>query len=153
MRKLIIAVVLTLCFASAAFAGQASRAPRAVAEAYFAATAASDLDTAGKLFADESSVYESGSVEGSWSHYREHHLGPEIDAIKSFTLEKQEPEIVESDDKSMAFVAWPIEYTIVLEDERVINSKGTVTFLLVRENGEYKIRQLHWSSRRKSPSS
>ena len=78
----------------------------------------SDLDAAGKLFASESSVYETGGVE--------------------------------SDDKRLAFVAWPIEYTIVLKDERVINSKGTVTFLFVREDGEYKIRQLNWSSRRKS---
>ncbi len=141
--------ILVVAVLAGAPPGYASNSPRAVAEAYFDATTTSDLDAAGKLFARQSSVYETGGVEGSWEHYREHHLAPEIDAIESFTLKKKEPEIVKSGDGSLAFVAWPIEYTIVLEDERVIDSKGTVTFLLVREDGQYKIRQLHWSSRRK----
>ncbi len=126
----------------------ADREPRRVAAAYLAAIEASDLDSAEGLFTGESSIYETGGVEGSWRNYREHHLGPEIDAIESFSIIKQEPELVESLDGSLAFIAWPIEYTITLKDERTIHSKGTVTFLLIREKGVYRIRQLHWSSRR-----
>jgi hypothetical protein len=148
-EKLSVVGILVVAALAGAPTSYASSSPRAVAEVYFDATTTSDLDAASQLFARQSSVYETGGVEGSWEHYREHHLAPEIDAIKSFKLSKKEPEIMRSDDGSLAFVAWPIEYTIVLEDERVINSKGTVTFLLVREDGQYKIRQLHWSSRRK----
>ena len=113
---------------------------------------ASDLDAAERLFAGESSVFESGSVEGTWQHYREHHLGPEIDAISSFSIIKKDSEVLTSVDGSLAVVVWPIEYTIVLNDERTIRSNGTVTFVLARKEGHYRIRHLHWSSRR-APSS
>ena len=65
MRTLKIVAISTLLVGVivGAFPGYASSNPREVAEAYFAATTTSDLDAAGKLFADESSVYESGSVE------------------------------------------------------------------------------------------
>lgn len=36
-----------------------------------------------------------------------------------------------------------------LKDGKVVESRGTVTFLLVKEKSEYRIRHLHWSSRRK----
>ena len=109
---------------------------------------ASNLDDAEALFAEQSLIFETGGVEGTWKHYREHHMGPEIDAIGSFDITKGEPEEVKSRDGSMAFVTWPIKYTIELKDGRTIHSKGTVTFILVREDKEYRIRHLHWSSRR-----
>lgn len=131
--------------------GAAARSdPTQVAARYFEAMQSSDLDAAGKLFFKTSSVFESGGREGSWTEYREHHIGPEIDQIKSFSIIRGEPESVAGRDSSMAFVAWPIEYRIDLKDGKVIESRGTVTFILVREEGsEYRIRHLHWSSRRK----
>ncbi len=122
--------------------------PRVVAAAYLTALEASDLDRAGALFAQDSSVYETGGVEGTWQHYREHHLAPEFGAVASFSIARQDPEVAKSEDGSMAFIAWPIEYTIDLKSARTIHSKGTVTFVLVREQGEYRIRHMHWSSRR-----
>ena len=61
------------------------------------------------------------------------------------------PEVETSGDRTMALVAWPIEYKIALKDERLIESRGTVTFVLTGEPGKYRIRHLHWSSRRKKP--
>ncbi len=119
-----------------------------VAAAYLDAMESGDLAAAGSLFAAESSVFESGGQEGDWAHYREHHIGPELSQIKGFMISRGENEIQESRDGSMAFVAWPIEYRIELEDLRIIESLGTVTFVLVRVNGGYRIRHLHWSSRR-----
>lgn len=109
----------------------------------------SDLDGAGKLFAATSSVFESGGREGAWAAYREHHLGPEIGEIKTFKVARGEPETASSKDGTMGFVAWPIEYRIELKDGKLIESRGTVTFVLAREGAEYRIRHLHWSSRRK----
>ena len=126
--------------------------PIGIADAYLEAMENSNLDRAEALFADESSVFESGGVEGTWQHYREHHIGAELEEIASFTIAKGDASAEESADGGMAFVAWPIEYDIELKDGRMIESKGTVTFVLIREDGEYRIRHLHWSSRRK-PSS
>ena len=137
-----------------AFAGSAvakDQGPKEVAAAYLEAMETSDLDAAEKLFAPQSSIFESGGQEGDWQHYREHHIGPELSAIKSFSISQEEPEVAESRDGSMAFVAWPIQYRIALEDGRVIESLGTVTFVLVRGTDGLRIRHLHWSSRKQKP--
>ena len=133
-------------------AGEATVRPREVAAAYLAAIEARDLDAAGVLFAHESTIFETGGVEGTWRHYRDHHLGPEVDGIATFTIDsRKDPEVTASRDETLAVVTWPIEYTISLTDERTIESRGTVTFVLVRDKKTYRIRHLHWSSRRIAP--
>ena len=37
-----------------------------------------------ELFTKDSEVFESGGVEGSYAHYIEHHLGPELGHFKKF---------------------------------------------------------------------
>ncbi len=154
---LFLLVCLGMCLsspaASPASAASAARSgPLETAGRYLDAMAVSDLDAAGKLFSTPSSVFESGGKEGDWATYREHHLGPENDSIKSFRIDRGEPETSASRDRSMAFVAWPIEYRIDLKDGKVIESRGSVTFVLVKEKAGYRIRHLHWSSRRKPAS-
>lgn len=122
--------------------------PAEVAAAYLEAMESGDLDAAEALFAPHSSIFESGGQEGDWQHYREHHIGPELSAIKSFSISRGEPEVEESQDGSMALVAWPIKYRIELEDQRLIESIGTVTFVMVRGADGLRIRHLHWSSRK-----
>ena len=129
-----------------------SRPPADVARSYVEAMASKDLDAAEALFAERSSVFESGGVEGDWASYRAHHIGAELEAIEVFDTKLGEPETETSADDTMAFVAWPIEYHIELSDGRVIDSKGTVTFVLVRSGKQLRIRHLHWSSRGASES-
>jgi ketosteroid isomerase-like protein len=143
------AIGLVALIAIGAAAGETGTpSPIATASAYLDAMESGDLDAAERLFGRASSIFESGGQEGTWKHYREHHLGPEIDAIKAFEVSRGEPESDESADGQMAFVAWPIEYRIELED-RTIESKGTVTFVLIHGDDGFKIRHLHWSSRPK----
>jgi ketosteroid isomerase-like protein len=123
--------------------------PTKVASAYLDAMDTADLDRAESLFAKESSIFEGGGEEGTWKHYREHHIGPELAEFSSFKTTKGMPEEEVSADGSMAFVAWPVEYRIVLKDGKAVDSQGTVTFVLVRESDAYRIRHLHWSSRKK----
>ena len=130
--------------------GAKPTSPTEVASAYMDAMDTADLDRAESLFAKESSIFEAGGEEGTWQHYREHHIGPELAEFSSFKTTKGKPEEELSADGSMAMVAWPIEYRIVLKDGKTVESKGTVTFVLVRESGVYKIRHLHWSSRKKT---
>ena len=126
-----------------------SRTPVELAAAYLDAMESADLEAADALFASRSSVFESGGDEGSWERYREHHIGPELAEFESFAIKRGEPVAQSSRDDSMAFVTWPIEYRIVLHDERTIESRGTVTFVMVVEDSGLRIRHLHWSSRRK----
>ena len=123
--------------------------PTEVAAAYLETMDTADLDRAESLFARESSIFEGGGVEGTWKHYREHHIGPELAEFRSFKTTKGKPEEEVSADGSMALVAWPVEYRIELKDGKVVDSQGTVTFVLVREGDAYRIRHLHWSSRKK----
>ncbi|NIV47825.1 MAG: hypothetical protein GWN46_13935, partial [Gammaproteobacteria bacterium] len=137
-------VAFVLLGANIATAGEAPAQPREVAAAYLAAIEVRDLDAAGVLFAPDSTIFETGGVEGTWQHYREHHLGPEVDGIAKFTIDsKNEPELTSSRDGTLAVITWPIEYTISLKDERVIKSRGTVTFVLARHEATYRIRHLH----------
>jgi len=128
------------------------KTPTQVCAEYFDAMENSNLDKAGLLFVSNSSIFETGGEEGNWDHYRDHHIGPEIDQILEFKISRGQPEEQISADNSMAFVAWPIGYGINLKGGRKIKSKGTVTFVLIRENGTYRIQHLHWSSRKLSDS-
>lgn len=126
--------------------------PLQVARAYFLALDAGDTERAGGLFAEDSSIFETGGVEGSWAHYLEHHLAPELQAVQSFATRLGESTAETSRDHSLAWVAWPVEYDIQLTEGRRIESAGTVTFVMALEDGGYRIRHLHWSSRRRKPS-
>lgn len=123
--------------------------PTEVASAYLEAMDTGSLDRAESLFARKSSIFEAGGEEGTWQHYREHHIGPELAEFSSFKTTRGKPEEEVSADGSMAFVAWPIEYRITLKAGKVADSKGTVTFVMVREADAWRIRHLHWSSRKK----
>ena len=142
-----LAVAITLA-ASLTWAQSIAPSPTDVARNYLLALDNNDLDTAGALFADESSIFENGGNEGTWSHYREHHLQPEVESIVSFKTTLGEPDVASSKDGTMAVVTWPIEYHIELNEDRSIDSKGVVTFVLVRVEERYRIQHLHWSSRR-----
>lgn len=147
MRQRLLKLALLVVIASTTWIARATepaRSPTETAAEYLSAMEAADLDAAALLFTEKSSIFESG-----WQDYRDHHLGPEIDAIDSFVILRGEAAEEKSLDGSMAFVAWPIEYRIELADERIIESRGTVTFVLERNEDRYKIRHLHWSSRRK----
>jgi ketosteroid isomerase-like protein len=154
MRKTSLWLVAAALLA-APVAGQEKKAaarpttPIEVAAAYLDTMDTADLDRAESLFAKESSIFEGGGEEGTWKHYREHHIGPELAEFSSFKTTKGKPEEEVSADGSMAFVAWPVEYRIALKDGNTVDSKGTVTFVLVREADAYRIRHLHWSSRKK----
>ena len=153
LRKTSLGLLVAALLAAPAASQQAAARPNTpieVASAYLDTMDTADLNRAESLFAKESSIFEAGGVEGTWQHYREHHIGPELAEFSSFKTTKGKPEEELSADGSMAMIAWPIEYRIVLKDGKAVESKGTVTFVLVREGGAYKIRHMHWSSRKKT---
>ena len=103
------------------------------------------------LFAEDSEVFESGGVEGTYAHYIEHHLGPELGEFKSFTF--SDYEIDAKVDAPYAFTTETYIYTIVLNpnekgETRTIRKKGVATSILKKMGGEWKIIKTHTSSRK-----
>ena len=106
-----------------------------------------DTTAPGKLFLRNSQIAESGSVEGSYSHYLIHHLGPELNDFKSFTFSDYKISVVV--DLPYAFATETYQYTIVVKkDNSVAKRKGVATTVLKKENGEWKIWQTHTSARK-----
>lgn len=111
-----------------------------------------DLTTDGtfKLFTEDSEVFESGGVEGTYSHYIEHHLGPELGHFEKF--EFSDYEIDAKVDMPYAFTTETYIYTIVLTPDdkghkRTIKKKGVATSILKKIDGQWKIIKTHSSSR------
>lgn len=105
-----------------------------------------------ELFSEDSKVFESGGVEGSYAHYIEHHLGPELGHFKSFTFSDYEIDV--EVDAPYAFTTETYIYTIVLNpnekgETRTISKKGVATSILKKNEGKWKIIKTHSSSRNK----
>lgn len=113
--------------------------------AYRNALTARDADAMTDLFAEESFVYENGKDEGSFANYMAHHLGPELDAITSFTF--GEPTVAVTRMGHMAYGRETYTYRIELADGRVIDREGVATSVLTHDANGWKIVQYHSSSR------
>lgn len=112
-------------------------------------TAIEKLDVTGteKLFISDSKIYESGGNEGSYAHYLEHHLAPEMKEFKSFTFSDYKVDVTVSGE--YAFSTETYNYTIVVaKDSKVLKRKGIGTSVLKKTNGEWKIMVSHNSSRK-----
>lgn len=112
-------------------------------------TAIEKLDVTGteKLFISDSKIYESGGNEGSYAHYLEHHLAPEMKEFKSFTFSDYKVDVTVSGE--YAFSTETYNYTIVMaNDNKEFKRKGIATNVLKKVNGEWKIMVSHNSSRK-----
>ena len=91
-----------------------------------------------------SSILENASDEGTWEHYRDHHLKPELGAASNFqftvTDEKEERF------GSASLVRQVGTFSIQVEGEARMY-RMAVTYVIVSDAGEPKIAHLHWSSR------
>jgi ketosteroid isomerase-like protein len=103
-----------------------------------------------ELFTEDSEVFESGGIEGTYAHYIEHHLGPELGHFEKF--EFSDYKINVQLDAPYAFTTETYIYTIVLKADkkgntRTIKKKGVATSILKKIDGEWKIIKTHSSSR------
>lgn len=112
-------------------------------------TAIEKLDLTGteKLFTSDSKIYESGGNEGSYAHYLDHHLSPEIKEFKSFTFSDYKVDVTVVGE--YAFSTETYNYTIVIaKDNKSLIRKGIATSVLKKLNDEWKIMVSHSSSRK-----
>lgn len=119
--------------------------PNAVLAAYRAALTGLDTEAMGSLFVEDSAIFESGTAEGTFANYLEHHLRPELGEFASFTIADPKVTITVVDD--MAFASETYTYRITLRDGRVVDREGVATSVLLLDDGKWKIAQYHSSSR------
>lgn len=120
---------------------------KAVLKEYRGATEKLDFTGTEKLFTPDSKVFESGGSEGTYTHYLEHHLGPEFKEFKSFKFNDYKVEVVV--DGNYAFATETYSYVIVLaKDNTEVKRKGVATSVLKKVDDGWKIMISHNSSRK-----
>lgn len=126
-------------------------AVRAVLSTY--KTAIENLDATGseRLFTSDSRIFETGGVEGSYSEYLSHHLGPELKEFKSFRFSDYKVDVRLEGPVALATESY--KYRIETKSGEVAERLGVATSVLRKENGEWKIVMMHNSARRPRPAS
>lgn len=121
-------------------------AVRNVLSRYKSAIEKLDATGTGALFTADSSIFETGGVEGTYAQYLDHHLGPELKAFKAFSF---------SDYKVSVRVEGPIalatetyDYRIETKSGEIAERKGVATSVLKRIDGQWKILSMHNSARK-----
>ena len=121
-------------------------AVKSVLAAYNHALTSLDAAQAKDLFTADSQVFESGGVEGTYAHYLEHHIGPELAEFAEFSYRDYTVEV--RLELPLAITTEAYIYKIVLkEGGKVIEKRAATTSVLKKINGEWKIIQTHTSSR------
>lgn len=143
----IFAVAAILSFSGASFAQQPDREGAAAAlSSYKSAIEHLDITGVEKLFAPDAVVIESGKVEGNFTAYRDHHLGPELKEFKSFSFGDYKADIdVEG---NVAIATETYTYRIVLKSGEAIDRLGVATSVLKWNGQSWQILTTHSSSRK-----
>ncbi|MEQ9469000.1 MAG: nuclear transport factor 2 family protein [Ekhidna sp.] len=103
---------------------------------------AKDLHSLNNCFSDKTKVYEQGSIDDSWEHYRDGHLGKEIEEMEdmSFLIEVDESLTT----KQMALVRGKYFIRGKMHG-REINSSGLITLSMRVEQDMWKVIHLQFS--------
>jgi ketosteroid isomerase-like protein len=144
---LVSAAILVL--ASPVMAQTASRDSASVAATiaeFHTALAGGDSSRALRLLAADVTVLEAGGIE-TLADYRSRHLAADIRFAQAVPSSRAAPRIVVQGD-----VAWAVSTseTVGSMDGRAINSVGAELMILSREGTGWRIRAIHWSSRRRA---
>ena len=104
------------------------------------------FETLDRLFLPEgrSSILENASDEGSWEHYRDHHLKPEMESATNFRFTVTDEQAEQYG--STVLVRQVGSFTVRISEE-VRTYRAAVSYLIVEDAGELRIAHLHWSSR------
>ena len=116
-----------------------------VVDAFHAALVAGDSITALGHLADDVIILESGGVENK-EHYGSGHLAGDMRFAQAVPRKRGEMKV-----SIMGDVAWTHSTSVTQGQmgDREINSQGAELMVLAREDGTWKIKAIHWSSRRR----
>lgn len=151
MRSSVAIGVLSLCLAAMpTLSAQTSDAQiREFFKAYDAAFNARDLAKLATLYHPDVTIFEGSGINRGWVDYRDNHLGPELKAFQNLQWSHSNIVIHPLGETSAYVTAdYAIKYT---SGERDVDSGGIATHVLVREQGQWKIRHSHTAARRRAP--
>ena len=113
--------------------------------AFHQALAAGDSTAALALLAPDVAILESGGRE-SLAEYRSHHLPGDIQFARAVPSTPGPLSVTVAGD-----VAWAVGTSVTsgTMEGRTINSAGAELMVLTRKDGIWRIRAIHWSSRRR----
>ena len=121
-------------------------AVKAVLKQYNSALEKLDISGTENLFTYDSEIYESGTSEGTYTHYMQEHLKPEFKEFKSLKFSDYKVEVMIVG--NYAFTTETYNYVIVVaKDNTEVKQKGVTTSVLKKVKGEWKITVSHNSSR------
>lgn len=116
----------------------------ATVEAFHAALAAGDSVGALALLAPDAVILESGDLE-SRAEYAAHHLGADMAFVRAVPSTRVTTEVFQ--DGNAAWVAAVTTSKGTFRD-RAVSSQGAELMVLSRTDAGWRIRAIHWSSRR-----
>jgi ketosteroid isomerase-like protein len=106
-----------------------------------------DVSDTQKLFSKNADIFESGSYEGTYQDYLDHHIGPELGHFKEFTFSDYKVDVRMEGNIAVAYETYNYKIVTSEEDSRTINRQGVATSVLKKMDGTWKIIQQHGSSR------
>jgi len=143
---LLLAGVLAPSNTIAQQAQEDSAAVARVVHQFHTALSTGDSSAAMALLADDVLILESGGVE-TRDEYRAHHLAADIQFAQAVPTTTGPPMI-----RMREGVAWAITTSVTKGtfNGREVNSAGAELMVLTHEREGWRIRSIHWSSRRRS---
>lgn len=125
---------------------QDQAAVRSVLQRYKAAIERLDARDTERLFGTDSTIFETGGVEGDYAYYLAHHLTPELAEFKSFRFSNYKIEVRFIGPVALATESYA--YRIETKKGEVAERLGVATSVLTKIGGSWKIRSMHNSARR-----
>jgi ketosteroid isomerase-like protein len=150
-RRSMRSVMLALVVVVLGTVGSAAQSKDADIVAFFknydAAFSAMSLDKLAPLHHPDVTRFEGSFVNTGWLDYRDTHLGAEFKSYKSMEFAHTNV-VVHMLGDSAAYVTadYALKYTTA---ERTTEGGGIATFVLVKDQGNWKIRHHHTASRRR----
>jgi uncharacterized protein (TIGR02246 family) len=145
-----VAIVLSVLAGTATLAAQ-SRESEVLAffKAYDAAFTARDIDKLATMYHADVTIFEGSGINRGWVDYRDNHLGPELKSFQDLVWSHSNIVVQMLGDASAYVTA---DYTIKYKTgDRVVDSGGIATHVLVKERGAWKIRHSHTAAKRRAP--
>ena len=116
---------------------------------YDAAFNAKDLTRLAKLYHADVTIFEGAGINRGWVDYRDNHLGPELKQFQNLQWSHANLVIHMLGDSGAYVTA---DYSIKYQaGDRTVDSGGIATHVLVKEQGQWKIRHSHTAARRRAP--
>ena len=149
-RHLALLFALTLCAATTSKAADEAADIQRFLTAYDEAFNSKNIDRMAVFYHPDVTIFEGGGINRGWADYRDHHLGPEMaEFIKVSFAHSNVVATILGADRKTAYVTSDYSLKVQMK-EREVDAGGLETLILLKgDDGTWRIRHSHTSSRRR----